>query len=61
MSEEVKCKVELKDLLGKTKEWIDKQKELTEEAPTPEKVEEITKLYEEVVKKSKEFASCEVK
>ncbi len=59
--EEVKCKIELKDLLDKTKDWMDKQKELTEEAPTPEKVEEITKLYEDIVKKSKEFAKCEVK
>jgi len=61
MSEEVKCKVELKALLEKTGEWIDRQKELTEAPPTPEKVEEITKLYDEVVRKSKAFAACEVK
>ena len=58
--EKVRCKIEFDEFLGKTTEWVEKQRRLLEVKPTPEKIEEITKLYTEVIKKGKEFAECEV-
>lgn len=61
MSEKVKCGAEFDEWVKKTLEWKKKQEEMLETEPTPEKVEEITKLYTEIMKKGKEFASCEIK
>jgi len=60
-AEKVKCETEFEEFLKKATEWIEKQKEMLETRPTPERVEEITKLYGEVIKKAKEFATCEVR
>jgi hypothetical protein len=61
MAEKVKCEKELDEFIKKTTEWIDRQKEMLEVArPTPEQVEEVTKIYTEVIKKGKEFATCEI-
>jgi len=59
--EKVKCKTEFDEFIQKTGDWVEKQKELLEVTPTPEKVEEITKIYMDVIKKGKEFAACEFK
>jgi hypothetical protein len=34
---------------------------MLETKPTPERIEEATKLYGEIIAKAKEFAKCEVK
>ena len=60
MAEKVKCETEFDAFLKKATEWIDRQKEMFEIKPTPEQVEEITKLYTEVIKKGKGWASCEI-
>lgn len=60
MAEKIKCTEAFDAWLKKATEWIEKQKKLLEVKPTPEKIEEITKLYELVKKKAKEFAECEV-
>jgi predicted metal-dependent hydrolase len=61
MAEKVRCEKELDEFIKKSTEWIEKQKEMLETKPSPEAIEEITKLYSEVVKKGKEFGACEVK
>lgn len=61
VEEKVRCSKEFDEFLKKTTIWVDKQKEMLEVKPTPEQIEEITRLYAEVIKKSKEFAACEVK
>jgi hypothetical protein len=58
--EKLRCKEEFDDFLKLTTKWIDLQKEMLETKPTPEKIEEITRLYNEVIRKAKEFSSCEV-
>ena len=60
MAEKVKCKTEFDAFLRKATEWIDRQKQMLEVKPTPEQVEEITKIYGDVIRKAKEFATCEV-
>lgn len=60
MSEEVKCKSEFDEWLKKTTEWVDKQREMLEIKPTPDKVEEVARIYEEVVRKGKDFGKCEL-
>jgi threonine dehydrogenase-like Zn-dependent dehydrogenase len=62
MSEEtkVKCEKEWDELVKLTADWVDLQRKMLEEEPTPEKIEEITKKYEEMIKKGKEFAKCEL-
>jgi len=59
--ERVKCEKEFDEWLKKSTRWIELQKEMLETKPTPEKIEEATKLYGEIIKKAKEFAVCEVK
>ena len=59
--EKVKCEKEFDEWLKKSTRWIELQKEMLETKPTPEKIEEATKLYGEIIKKAKEFAVCEVK
>lgn len=59
--EKVKCEKQFDEFLKKATTWIDRQKEMLEVKPTPEQIEEITRLYAEVIKKSKEYAQCEVK
>ena len=59
--EKVRCERELDEWLKVATRWIELQKEMLETKPTPEKIEEITKLYSEVIRKAKEFAACEVK
>jgi len=59
--EKVKCEKEFDEWLKKSTRWIELQKEMLETKPTPEKIEEATKLYGEIIKKAKEFAKCEVK
>jgi hypothetical protein len=63
MSEEipkVKCEKEWDELVKLTADWVDMQRKMLEEEPTPEKIEEITKKYEEMIKAGKKFAQCEV-
>jgi threonine dehydrogenase-like Zn-dependent dehydrogenase len=62
MSEEtkVKCEKEWDELVKLTADWVDLQRKMLEEEPTPEKIEEITKKYEEMIRKGKEFAKCEL-
>lgn len=59
--EKVKCEEAFDKWMKKATEWIEKQKRMLETTPTPEQIEEITKLYSEVVKLGKEFGACEVK
>jgi predicted metal-dependent hydrolase len=59
--ERVKCEKEFDEWLKKSTRWIELQKEMLETKPTPERIEEATKLYGEIIKKAKEFAVCEVK
>jgi hypothetical protein len=59
--ERVKCEKEFDEWLKKSTRWIELQKEMLETKPTPEKIEEATRLYGEIIKKAKEFAACEVK
>ncbi len=59
--EKPKCEAEFDKFLKATETWIEKQKAMLETTPSPEKIEEVTKLYSEVVKLGKEFAKCEVK
>lgn len=61
MAEKVRCKPEFDAFLEETTKWIEEQKRMLEVKPTPEKIVEITKLYGEVIKKGKEFGTCEVK
>ena len=60
MAEKVKCETEFDAFLKATTTWIDRQKEMFEIKPTPEQVEEITKIYSDVIRKAKEFAACEI-
>jgi predicted metal-dependent hydrolase len=59
--EKIRCEKEFDEWLKKATAWIEKQKEMLETKPSPEIVEEITKLYSEVIKKGKEFGACEAK
>ena len=59
--EKIRCELEFDQFLKRAAEWVDRQKEMLEVKPTSEQVEAVTRLYEEVVKKGKEFASCEYK
>jgi ribosomal 50S subunit-associated protein YjgA (DUF615 family) len=63
MSEEtkVKCEKEWDELVKLTADWVDLQRKMLEEEPTPEKIEEITEMYEKMIKAGKAFAQCEVK
>ena len=58
--EKLRCESEFDAFLKATTTWIDQQKEMLEIKPTPEQVEEITKIYSDVIRKAKEFATCEV-
>lgn len=55
----VKCPAQFDDMVKFVDQWIEKQKEMLATEPSPEKVEEITRLYEKVMEKGKEFAKCE--
>jgi hypothetical protein len=59
--EKLKCEREFDEFLRKATEWIDLQKEMLEGRPAEEKVDEIVKLYTEVRRRAKEWASCELK
>jgi hypothetical protein len=59
--ERVKCGKEFDEWLKQATRWIELQKEMLETKPTPERIEEATKLYGEIIAKAKEFAACEVK
>jgi hypothetical protein len=59
--EKVRCEKEFDEWLKKATTWIELQKEMLETKPTPERIEEATKLYGEIMAKAKEFAKCEVK
>lgn len=59
MSEELRCEAEFDDFVMATTEWVEKQKELLEKRATPEDIEEVTELYEEMIRKGKRFARCE--
>ena len=61
MAEKVRCKTEFDKFVEITTEWVEEQKRMLEVKPTPEKIAEITKLYNKVIKKGKEFGVCEAK
>lgn len=61
VEEKVKCEKQFDEFVKMTTTWVDRQKEMLEVKPTPEQIEEIMRLYAEMIKKSKEFAQCEVK
>jgi ribosomal 50S subunit-associated protein YjgA (DUF615 family) len=58
--DKIKCEKEWDELVKLTADWVDLQRKMLEEEPTPEKIEEITETYEKMIRKGKEFAKCEV-
>jgi len=56
----IKCKEQFDRFLETTTQWVEEQKAMLEVKPTPEKIIAITKLYDEVIKKGKDFGKCEV-
>jgi len=56
----VKCEREFEEFLDKATEWIEEQKEMLEVKPTPQKIEQVTRIYEDVIRKAKQFAKCEI-
>jgi hypothetical protein len=59
--EKVKCEKEFDEWLKQATRWIELQKEMLETKPTPEKIEEVSRIYEDIIRKAKQFAACEIK
>jgi hypothetical protein len=61
VEEKVKCEKEFDDWLKQATRWIELQKEMLETKPTPERIEEVSRIYEDIIRKAKQFAACETK